>query len=88
MFDKLKSTEADFSFSSIESQYMILNKNILYITHIVDKCLVLLKEMKTNDDLQMQVDDFFQKGEAHPEPASEDSKQEEVVEDAVTSSSN
>ena len=76
MFDKLKSNESDFSFSSIESMFMILNKNMLYITHKVDKINSLLTTLVDDTRLQTQVDDFYAKGEAHLGPSTEDSKQE------------
>ena len=74
MFNKLKSNDSDFSFSNHDPYLDIMNKNILYLTHTIDKCLVLLKELKVNEDLQMQVDDYFNKTSIP-----EDSKQEETV---------
>ncbi len=77
MFNKLKSTDADFSLINHDPFLDLMNKNILYLTHTIDKCLVLLKELKVNEDLQMQVDDVFNK-----KSITEDSKQaEEVVEE-------
>ncbi len=47
----------------------IINKNILYLTHEVDKCVVLLKKLENSANLQKQVDDYFEDphgtGEAH-----------------------
>ncbi len=62
MFYNLKSREtldskpSNMTFSKIE----ILNKNILYLTHTVDKCLVLLKDLTHDVDLQKQVDEYFE----------------------------
>ncbi len=48
------SPNADF-YSKLD----ILNKNILYITHMEDKILKILKTMVIDKDLQKQVDDFI-----------------------------
>lgn len=62
MFNKNKSPETFFSKTlPNDNMLLIVNKNILYLTHQVDKCLKLLQELKVNEDLQMQVDDFFTK---------------------------
>ncbi len=67
MFSKLKSNESDFSFESLMAYLDIMNKNILYITHSTDKCLLVLKKLENDTGLQKQVDSYF-----------EDSAQEEV----------
>ncbi len=59
MFSKLKSTDADFSFSSMMKYLDLMNKNILYLTHTMDKCLVVLKRIENEDKLQTQVSDFY-----------------------------
>ncbi len=53
-----KSTDADFKkmFSIIET----LQKNVLYITYRLDKCLSLLDSLKTDSGTQKQVDDFYE----------------------------
>ncbi len=53
-----KSTDADFKkmFSIIET----MQKNILYITYHLDKCLVILRKQETDNALQKQVDDFHE----------------------------
>ncbi len=60
-----KSTDADLQkmFQYLETQ----QKNILYITHQVDKSLKLLREMTTEEKLQSQVDDYFEDSEHIPE---------------------
>ncbi len=58
MFNKSKSNESDLLFIPHEPFLDIMNKNILYLTHTIDKCLVLLKRMQIDDDLQKQVSDF------------------------------
>ncbi len=37
----------------------IMAKNILYLTHEVDKCVSLLQQLQTDKRLQKQVDEFF-----------------------------
>ncbi len=53
-----KSTDADFKkmFSIIET----LQKNVLYITYRLDKCLSLLESLKVDSGAQKQVDDFYE----------------------------
>ncbi len=60
-----KSTDADFKkiFSILEN----LQKNILYITYHLDKCLVLLRKQETDTGVQKQVDDFYYKSETSPQ---------------------
>ncbi len=54
------SPNADF-YSKLD----ILNKNILYITHMEDKILKILNKMVTDKGLQEQVDKYFDEdGEA------------------------
>ncbi len=48
------SPNADF-YSKLD----ILNKNMLYVTHMCDKILKLLKENTTDKNLQEQVDKYF-----------------------------
>ncbi len=61
MFNKIKSPETLFNKTiSDENMLLIVNKNILYLTHTVDKCLSLLKKMQIDDDLQKQVDDYME----------------------------
>ncbi len=58
MFRKTKSIETDLPFSNHEPFLDLMNQNILYITHTIDKVLVILKTMQIDDDLQKQVTDF------------------------------
>ena len=58
----------DFS-SELQSQLRLINHNILYITHEVDKIYKLLNDLK----LQTQVDDFYQgKNETSPQTDSDE----------------
>ncbi len=63
---KFKSTEADLKFN-IQSQFRILNQNILYITRQVDLCVKWLKEDRINTNLQQQVDKYFDDDSKEPE---------------------
>ena len=56
MFNKLKSPETLVNSTLTLS---ILNQNILYLTHTMDKCLAVLKEMQHDKDLQHTVDQYF-----------------------------
>ncbi len=38
----------------------LINKNVLYITHMEDKILKLLKTITTDKELQTQVDNYFE----------------------------
>ncbi len=72
---KFKSTEADLKFN-IQSQFRILNQNVLYITRQVDLCVKWLKEDRDNAHLQEQVDKYFVKDtEDMPEAAEETAEQ-------------
>ncbi len=60
MFNKLKSSEPDFS-SLVHDPYLdIINKNILYLTHTMDKCLAVLKRLETDAKLQKKVNEYFE----------------------------
>ncbi len=66
MFNNLKSRE---TLDSSTLTLTILNKNILYLTHTMDKCLRVLKEMQSDTTLQKQVDEYFD--ETSPQTDSE-----------------
>ncbi len=55
---KFKSSEPDLKFN-IQSQFRILNQNILYLTREVDKIVRLVKTLSVDKDLQTQVDKYF-----------------------------
>ncbi len=52
------SPNADF-YSKFQSQMTVMNQNILYITHEVDKIKKLLNTILVEDNAQKQVDDFY-----------------------------
>ncbi len=61
MFDKIKSPETLFSKTpKTDIPNSVLNQNILYLTHQIDKCLLVLKELKNSTGLQKQVDEYFE----------------------------
>ncbi len=67
MFNKLKSTDADFSLLDMKTYLDIINKNVLYLTHSSDKCLDVLKKLELQQKLQTQVDEYFDKSETSPQ---------------------
>ncbi len=56
------SPNADF-YSKLD----IVNKNLLYTTHMCDKILKILREMKHDNDLQDTVDKYFERDETSPQ---------------------
>ncbi len=67
-FIHLSPPSADFS-SELQSQLRILNGNILYISHEIDKLMTITRGIQTNLDLKQQTLEYYD------EP--EDSTQEE-----------
>ncbi len=63
---KFKSSEPDLKFD-IQSQFRILNQNILYLTREVDDIKRLVKQFVVNKDLQTQVDKYFDEDETSPQ---------------------
>ncbi len=55
---KFKSSEPDLKFN-IQSQFRIINQNILYLTREVDLIVRLVKSLTVNKELQQQVDKYF-----------------------------
>ncbi len=53
---------ADFcsKLESLEVKLIILNKNVLYITHMQDKILKILNKIEIDKGLQTQVDEYFE----------------------------
>ncbi len=44
----------------------IINKNILYLTHEVDKCVSMLRRMELDNKLQHQVTEYFEDEQSPP----------------------
>ncbi len=56
------------------SKLDILNKNLLYVTHMQDKILKLLKTITVDKNLQNTVDEFFEEDETSPQTDTETTK--------------
>ncbi len=68
---KFKSSEPDLKFN-IQSQFRIINQNILYLTREVDKIVRIVKSLQVDKDLQTQVDKYFpEDNPQHPEEAND-----------------
>ncbi len=68
MFNKIKSPETLFNSTITPEKYLeMMNKNILYLTHTMDKCLVVLKKLQIDNNLQKQVDDYMTESETSPQ---------------------
>ncbi len=63
---KFKSSEPDLKFD-IQSQFRILNQNILYLTREVDDIKRLVKRLDVDKGLQQQVDKYFEDDETSPQ---------------------
>ncbi len=59
-FDFSKSNESDFRNKLQLNQLDIINKNILYITHVVDRMAIIVNQLKNAQNLQKQVDEYFE----------------------------
>ncbi len=70
-FDFSKSIETDFR-NKLQSQLDILMKNVLYITHVVDRIGIIVNELKIDKGLQKQVDQYFEDDETSPQTESDD----------------
>ncbi len=64
------SPDADFC-SEIKAQIHIVNKNVLYITHMQDKILKILKTIVIDKDLQEQADAAWVDEDHEPSPQTE-----------------
>ncbi len=67
-FDFSKSSSPDLRNKLQVNQLDIINKNLLYLTHEVDKCVAMLRRMEVNANLQKQVDDYFPEEETEHIP--------------------
>ncbi len=70
---KFKSNESDLKFN-IQSQFRLINGNILYLTRQVDLLVKWAKQDVTNKDLQEQVDKYFEEDETSPQTDHENNK--------------
>ncbi len=67
---KFKSNDSDLKFN-IQSQFRLINGNILYLTRQVDLLVKWAKQDVTDKDLQQQVDKYFEGDETSPQTDSE-----------------
>ncbi len=63
---KFKSSEPDLKFN-IQSQFRVINGNILYLTKEVDQLVRMVKQLTVNKGLQQQVDKYFDEDETSPQ---------------------
>ncbi len=70
-FDILSPRE-DFKSKLQISKLDIMQKNILYLTHEMDKCVSMLKQLQTNARLQKQVDEYFEETSPQTEQTTND----------------
>ncbi len=68
---KFKSSEPDLKFN-IQSQFRIINGNILYLTREVDKISRLVQTLVVDKNLQTTVDKYFDNDETSPQTDNED----------------
>ncbi len=61
----------DQDLSKILSILDTLQKNVLYITYRVDKVLIKVNSLSVNDNLQKQVDQYFDEDETSPQTDNE-----------------
>ncbi len=74
LFDKLSPT-TDF-ISKLQLDIKVLNGNILYITHMQDKILKIVTQIKLGSKLQTQVDDYYDLKEDAPTSPQTDSDEQ------------
>ncbi len=70
LFDKL-SPNADFT-SKIQLELHLINKNVLYCTHELDKIKKILNTLVTDLGLQRKVDEYFDSKETSPQTESDE----------------
>ncbi len=68
---KFKSSEPDLKFD-IQSQFRILNQNVLYLTREVDSLVRMAKQSANDKGLQQQVDKYFEDDETSPQTDTEE----------------
>ncbi len=70
---KFKSSEPDLKFN-LQSQFRVINGNILYLTREVDTLVRLVKQLGTDKGLQQQVDKYFEDDETSPQTDPDEQK--------------
>ncbi len=74
---KFKSSSPDLKFN-IQSQFRVINGNILYLTREVDTLVRLVKRLGTDKGLQQQVDKYFDTTELDDETSPQTESDEQV----------
>ncbi len=74
---KFKSSSPDLKFN-IQSQFRLINGNILYLTREVDTLVRLVKRLGTDKGLQQQVDKYFDTTELDDETSPQTESDEQV----------
>ncbi len=64
-FDFSKSIATDLQNKITLNKFEIINKNLLYVTHAVDRIEALLETLVHDKNLQKQVDDYFEEDKEH-----------------------
>ncbi len=59
MFKNYKSPET-FNLKTLNSQMMMINSNVLYMTHEIDQIKKIVIKVINNQNSQKQVDDFYE----------------------------
>ncbi len=72
---KFKSSEPDLKFN-IQSQFRIINGNILYLTREIDKLTRMLNQMRVDNSLQTQVDKYFDEDNQNNIPEAEQARRD------------
>ncbi len=72
---KFKSSEPDLKFN-IQSQFRIINGNILYLTREIDKLTRMLNQMRVDNSLQTQVDKYFDEDNQNDIPEAEQARRD------------
>ncbi len=67
---KFKSSEPDLKFN-IQTKLRILNENVLYLTHEVDKVVRMVTSMTIDQNLQQTVDKYFDNDSSETSPQTE-----------------
>ncbi len=71
---KFKSSEPDLKFN-IQSQFRLINGNILYLTREVDQLVRMVKQLTVNKGLQQQVDKYFEEDEHETSPQTDQAQE-------------
>ncbi len=75
---KFKSSEPDLKFD-IQSQFRILNQNVLYLTREVDSLVRMAKQSANDKGLQQQVDKYFDNDIEETSPQTDDEDKRETT---------